>query len=316
VPLALNGEVKTQGKNGEPLALEQQVIETPDQPMLAKVLAAGRWVIMVCVYVAGTAVVCSVFTIEHPDGAEFTPAVSPTMQCVINFAFQYFLIYLLLWAFYTVEQFSSWKGLATAKDAVESAKSTVQFAPMLCVLFIATRMRALQITDQQGAPQGYVQDGMYLATWSVMIQFMMCLIMPFITGQKYEVESVSGADHPIQPKELTNYWAALIVQIIRYFALIALLGGLTAVITGVFLMTPETANGRGSLKSATGVQHIPVVGDAIPDVPTPPRATDVPGVEKGMEATGEGIGEGVNTVKGGTDMVTGPVKDVAADATR
>ena len=36
----------------------------------------------------------------------------------------------------------------------------MQFAPMLAVLFIATRMRALQMTDNKGSPQGWVQDGM------------------------------------------------------------------------------------------------------------------------------------------------------------
>ena len=76
-------------------------------------------------------------------------------------AFQYFLIYLLLWIFITVEDLSSGQiNLHAAKDAIESAKSTVQFAPMLCILFVATRMRALQMTSSRGAPQGWVQDGM------------------------------------------------------------------------------------------------------------------------------------------------------------
>merc|ERR1719253_341627 len=112
---------------------------------------------MICVYGCATAVVCSVFTIQHPDGKEFTPQVSPTMQCVMNLAFQYFLIYLLLWIFYTVETFVTHPKLELAREAIQSAKGTVAFAPMLSVLFIATRMRALQITDNKGAPQGYVQ---------------------------------------------------------------------------------------------------------------------------------------------------------------
>merc|ERR1719258_958539 len=66
-----------------------------------------------------------------------------------------------------VEDLSSGQiNLHAAKDAIESAKSTVQFAPMLCILFVATRMRALQMTQNRGAPQGWVQDGMYLASWS------------------------------------------------------------------------------------------------------------------------------------------------------
>ena len=37
---------------------------------------------MLCVYASAVAVVCSVFTIQHPDGKELTPPLSPTMQCV------------------------------------------------------------------------------------------------------------------------------------------------------------------------------------------------------------------------------------------
>merc|ERR1719453_1296049 len=185
VPLALNGKVQRTNAKGERLPEGDMEFDVP-QPMLSKVLTAARWVIMLGVYVGGTAVVCSIFTIEHPKGAEFTPPVSPTMQCVINFAFQYFLIYFLVWAFYTVEHFSGWNKLDFIKDAVESAKATVQFAPMLSVLFIATRMRALQ---------GYVQDGMYLASWAVLVQFLMCLIMPFLTGRAYHTDSLDGSAH-------------------------------------------------------------------------------------------------------------------------
>ena len=118
------------------------------------------------------------------------------MQCVLNLCFQYFLIYGLLWIFITVEDFMGAVGtsldLTAAKDAIESAKSTVQFAPMIAVLFVATRMRALQMTDNKGAPQGWCQDGMYLATWSILIQFMMCLIMPLFTGKKFTPDSLDG----------------------------------------------------------------------------------------------------------------------------
>jgi hypothetical protein len=161
VPLCLNGEVKKGDVEGD-LDIEIQ------QPILAKVFTVGRWLIMLSVYSGATAVVCSVFTQEHPAGKDQTPPVSPTMQCVINLSWQYFTIYILLWVFITYKHFMptslSFGWMTTLEDAVMSAKTTVEYAPMLCVLFIATRMRALQITDNRGAPQGYVQDGMYLAS--------------------------------------------------------------------------------------------------------------------------------------------------------
>jgi len=272
------------------------------QGLLPKCLTVFRFIIMLSVYSCTTAVVCSVFTIQHPEGKELTPPLSPTMQCVLNLVFQYFLIYLLLWIFITVEDLSSGQiNLHAAKDAIESAKSTVQFAPMLCILFVATRMRALQMTQNRGAPQGWVQDGMYLASWSVLIQFMMCLLMPIFIGKKYTPDSLDGSTKPDEAANLSNPWAAGAVTAIRYIALLSLLGGVTAVITGVILMTPETANGRGAL---------PVIADGTLGVdlaPQPPGVNDLPGAKGAMKSVGKTVGGTVETVDGATETVTAPV---------
>jgi len=279
----------------------------------AKFMTVFRFIIMLGVYVGGAAVVCSVFTIEHPDGKEHTPPISPTMQCVFNLAFQYFLIYLLLWIFHTIKDFwGDGEYLAKAENAIQSAKGTVQFAPMLSVLFIATRMRALQITKNMGSPQGWVQDGMYLATWSILIQFLMCLIMPFVTGKAYTPDTLDNEekDEKTEKEEKawkeSNPWAGYFVTFVRYAALIALIGGVATVITGVFMMTPENANGRGS---------IPLITDGTLPVdlaPAPPGVNDIPGANSAMKATGETVGAGVDVAAAGTDAVTSPVTDVAA----
>merc|ERR1719265_1150604 len=60
--------------------------------------------------------------------------------------------------------------------AIDATKSTLAFAPMLSILFVTMRMYALLITHNKGAPQAWVQDGMYMATWSLMISFLMCLV--------------------------------------------------------------------------------------------------------------------------------------------
>jgi hypothetical protein len=289
VPLFLNGKASKGKMDGD------VKVEIEDaSPTVAKGLTALRFLLMVSLYSGLIAVVCSVFTIQHPAGKEFTPPLSPTMQCVLNLSFQYFFIYALLWIFYTVEDFvPNLMGdmLYSVRDAIESAKSTVQFAPMLCILFIATRMRALQITQNRGAPQGWVQDAMYLASWSVMIQFVMCLVMPVFTGKKYEPDNLDGP--PAKSDELDNPIGAAIVSIVRYTALLALIGGVATVITGVIVMTPETANGRGA---------IPLIADGTLPVnmaPSPPGVNDVPGAKDAMEATGKSVGTGVNNVHDG-----------------
>merc|ERR1719271_69316 len=274
IPLVIGGKVKQGKVAGEVVVSE----ESMGAGYLAKGLTVLRFLIMMCVYVGALAVVCAVFTMEHPDGKEKTIPVSPMMQCVINLSFQYFFIYILLWIFITVEDFTDMK-LEFVRDAIESAKSTVQFAPMLCVLFIATRMRALQITDNKGSPQGWAQDGMYLASWARLIQFLMCLFLPIFTGKKYQTDSLDGSKKADE-KPIENPVGAWIVTVFRYLALICLFGGVITVVTSVLMITPETANGRGS---------IPVVGDGtlgVDLVPgAPPAVTDIPGAKGAMEAT-------------------------------
>merc|ERR1719478_1297742 len=102
VPLVLGGKVE-QNKEVE----GDMVYKVSDeQKMLAKGITVFRFLIMLCVYSGAVAVVCSVFTIEHPKGPEHTPPLSPTMQCVINLSWQYFTIYTLVWAFITFEHFT------------------------------------------------------------------------------------------------------------------------------------------------------------------------------------------------------------------
>jgi hypothetical protein len=286
VPLFLSGKVVKNDK------IEGDFKYEVEGGILAKVLTATRFVLMITLYACTTAVVCSVFTIEHPDGKELTPPLSPTMQCVLNLVFQYFFIYFLLWIYYTIEDFCGldMSILAAAKDAIESAKATVQFAPMISVLFIATRMRALQITQNKGAPQGWVQDGMYLASWAVLIQFMMCLLMPIFTGRKFTPDTLDGsqkttdADINAMPGGKVG---AVTVTALRYVALVALLGGVAAVITGALIMTPETATGRGSM------------------MPGPPGVNDIPGTGTVMGGVGQTVGGAANAVNGAGEAVTG-----------
>jgi hypothetical protein len=301
VPLFLKGKASKGKMDGD---VQVEIEDAPEY--VAKGLTVLRFLLMVSLYAGLIAVVCSVFTIQHPAGDQYTPPLSPTMQCVLNLSFQYFLIYALLWIFYTVEDFAPQLAgdmMYSVRDAIESAKSTVQFAPMLCILFIATRMRALQITQNRGAPQGWVQDGMYLASWSVMIQFVMCLVMPVFTGKKYVPDNLDGA---AKNEDLDNPIGAAVVTLVRYTALLALIGGVATVITGVIVMTPETANGRGA---------IPLIADGTLPVnmaPDPPGVNDIPGAKEGMETAGKTVGTGVNDATAGAQTVTNKASEGVA----
>jgi hypothetical protein len=163
---------------------------------------------------------------------------------------------------------------ALLTQTMENCKGVVMFCPMLAILFVGTRMYALQITDNKGAPQGWVQDGMYLATWSLLIQFVMVLVTPCATGVPAQVDEDGNIKW--EPDNRILFYCVIVI---RWLGFILLYGGIIAVITGLYTMTPETANGRGA---------VPLVGDG----KVPGTGTGVPGYE--------GIKEpyGVNDVPG------------------
>merc|ERR1719440_501858 len=196
---------------------------------------------MFCIYVGFTAVIWSILTIQHPQGPQYTPPVSVTMQCVINLTVQFFTVYLGLWIAQTCKDFLGME-LKLVSQLMQNCQATISFCPMLAILFVGTRMRALQITNNEGAPQGWVQDGMYMATWAVLIQFLMVLVVGIASGQRV------ACDEDGTPKwEPSNPILAYIALALKWVTYIFLYGGVIAVITGVYTMTPETANGRGAV---------------------------------------------------------------------
>merc|ERR1719420_2750733 len=75
VPLVLQGDVKVGKCEGD---MEYNV----ENKMLGSLLAIGRYVMMICLYVGVGYVIYSIFTIQHPNGPEYTIPISPTMQCL------------------------------------------------------------------------------------------------------------------------------------------------------------------------------------------------------------------------------------------
>merc|ERR1719388_553689 len=239
VPLVLQGEVKVGKIEGD---MEYEV----ENKALGTILVIGRYVMMICIYVGACMVVYSIFTIQHPKGAEYTIPISVTMQCVVNLTFQFFFVYTWIWAAITIKEFTGFEW-ALMTQTMENCKGIVMFCPMLAILFVGTRMRALLLTDNKGAPQGWCQDGMYMATWSLLIQFVMVLVTPCATGEPAKVDEDGNIKW--EPENKILFYAVVAIRILGF---LLLYGGIITVIVGLYTMTRETANGRGA---------VPLVGD-------------------------------------------------------
>merc|ERR1719364_191343 len=266
VPLVLQGEAK-------PGKCEGDMEYTVENKAFGAVLAIGRYIMMICLYIGAGCVIYSIFTIQHPKGPEYTIPISPTMQCVINLTFQFFFVYIWIWAAITIKEFTGFEW-ALLTQTMENCKGVVMFCPMLSILFVGTRMFALQITDWKGAPQGFAQDGMYMATWSLLIQFVMVLVTPCATGEPAHVDEDGNIKW-----EPDNKILFYVVVTIRWLGFILLYGGIIAVITGLYTMTPETANGRGAVP-LVGNGKVPGVDAQVPGyegIKEPYGVNDVPG---------------------------------------
>merc|ERR1719353_536652 len=269
IPIVMGGSVKKGSTEGD---MEYEV----SNKHIGMCLTACRYIILLSIYLGFLAVVVSIFTLEHPNGAQYTPPISPTVQCVLNMCFQFFGCYFVVWFMISLRE---WTGLKweLLTNTMESCIGTVAFCPMLSILFVGTRMRALQMTNNKGAPQGWAQDGMYLATWSIFIQFWMVVAASCFLGSK----ATTDKDGNVEWKP-TNIYAWYAVQVIRWFAVLALWGGAITVIVSVFTITPETANGRGSIPLVTD-GTVPVVGDQLAG-PPPGVQGAMPGMEPGGAA--------------------------------
>merc|ERR1719453_1050215 len=112
---------------------------------------------------------------------------------------QYMVIYFLLAVTRTYHEFS---GSAEGELArgLKAAAQTLTYGPMLCVLFIACRMRVEFLSDGKDQPQMWVQNCMYALTFAVLVSTLLVLVMPLITGKPLPLkEGTCDIERPSVP---------------------------------------------------------------------------------------------------------------------
>uniref|UniRef100_A0A7S0A5K4 Uncharacterized protein n=1 Tax=Pyrodinium bahamense TaxID=73915 RepID=A0A7S0A5K4_9DINO len=167
-----------------------------------------------------------------------TPALpmSPTIYSVLMLCLTFFLVHLLLTLYALARSFlklTSWR----AQDALLSARNSVGFCPLLCTLFLGARMRALQITNNQGMPPWWEQDFLFLCIGATVIEVVCCMTVPFF----YKEVGVDSAGNPTY--DVQSLTGTYVVMMVRYIGLLGLHGGIAGVCMAVIVMTPQSAVG-------------------------------------------------------------------------
>merc|ERR1719409_1096361 len=131
MPLVMDGDVKTD---------EDGTQQVSGDTTVAKVLVAVRYTAMAVTYGG--------FTMDPPSELwpEGVPPVSPAVGSTMNLSAQFFFVYLGIAVCHTYMDFNGkTDSMVKLEGVFRMAVNTVNFAPMLCILFIGARMRALQI---------------------------------------------------------------------------------------------------------------------------------------------------------------------------
>merc|ERR1719327_2603830 len=180
---------------------------------------------LLVVHVSTAAVIVSVFTIEAVTGP--TPFIATTVRVIMALTVLYFFVHTAL--FLSEQMFAG--GMLSSNFGVETftaATESVMFGPTMCALFLGTRMRALQLSRNKGAPQGWAQDFMMLATWAIFIDLVVVL-----------------AEHSFgDPKD-----KHVVSKVLQAAALTVMHVSTTAVIASIFMQTVENTivNGKDTL---------------------------------------------------------------------
>jgi hypothetical protein len=233
VPLQLGATLKTNRLTSE------LRFELPKSVLgLGYIFIVMRYACMVCFYGGAIGVIKSIFVFESP-GPMATVPVSLEEQCVVNLTCQFFLVYFLVTLVLTASEVTG--GTSPIEKwslfpAIEGARWTVAFAPMLSIIFMTTRMHALSVTSETGAPPAWVQDGMCLATWSLQMCGLSCLATDLFMAKP------ETSEHGKLVNKFKNWRIGLIIIVLRYIALLLMCRGLFAVIIDLLAWTPDSAS--------------------------------------------------------------------------
>lgn len=194
------------------------------------------YVAMAVTYVACGLVVGSMIDIKAQDGA-VTPPISPAMKCVMFLVALYFGVNLCVFITQAIteasEQGETFKRIT---DTCKMAENTTMFGPMLAVLFVAARMRALQMTRQKGSPQCWAQDAMYMAAGAVALQLCMAIVSGALSSSVNVDETGTLATSKIRYLP-----GRVLMECLKAMTFIMLFGGVLAIVASILVIRPETA---------------------------------------------------------------------------
>merc|ERR1719482_2515917 len=164
--------------------------------------------------------------------------VSTTMKCVISLTIQYLLVYTALALCRTAaDNFNIKYDNLPIQKILVTATLTVNYAPMLAILFLACRMRVTQLSKGKGNPPEWVQVCMYFCTYAVLMMTLCVCVIPLFTGEVIGVDPKTGLI-PENEEHFENQCAAICFTVLKYLMMLGLYGGAIAIVYGICTYEP------------------------------------------------------------------------------
>mmetsp|Transcript_19936 Transcript_19936/g.46384 ORF Transcript_19936/g.46384 Transcript_19936/m.46384 type:complete len:630 (+) Transcript_19936:66-1955(+) len=216
------------------------------------------WVVVISFHIGVCAILVSVFNMEEdplhavlPEADDLAAStqelltrpgemvpVSTPMRCVMMLSILYFGIFFWLMILRAASGcVGQW--VAAVMDGIQRS---LAFAPMLCVMMIGVRLRAMQLRTE---PQPWAGLSMYLATFAVMGQVFTAMF--FVTHRdsprqpQLVFPGVKISEEEMDAGSVAVCWkmVAILLIISHYLARFCLYAALAVLITALFIMEPS-----------------------------------------------------------------------------
>lgn len=177
---------------------------------------------------------------------------SPSVSCTAGLAVQFFLVQLLL----SCAAASSPGGRSGCGPKIirvlRLAAHTVFFAPMLCVLFIGARLRAMEVDRELGMPQPWAQDAFYACSYALLLQTSMVVLVPLLPGgDSRRGEGLMGGDVEVVLAQHEHGACRLLFALLRFAPGLALFGSVAVVIASILTLRSPGGAATPALPATT-----------------------------------------------------------------
>merc|ERR1719213_911346 len=220
---------------GKPLPLKEGTsdLERPemsegDSQGAFYALTAARYLILLGLYAGLAGVIVGICTYLPPGATDLSklPAPAPAVMCTMILAVVFFSTQLVIAVCRSISEFKGVEFPTTVK-LMNAAATTVEFAPMLSILFLAARMRALQHDSQ---PQAWAQNCMYYSTFAMCLTTLLAIAVPLVMWGAMKTNPVTKEVTFEAPNPTLGY----VLVAVRFICMLGFYGGAVGVIYSIF----------------------------------------------------------------------------------